>query len=122
MSKLFGVSDTGSNPTPKQTFKQFCASATDKQCTQLFTVDVIWLPNKFSNYTLETHKFRLRITDTSQLFEPLGEFVGVLPNYIFELKVKIVDRESGEFELVENNKTKGEWKKLGASGWAFNRH
>lgn len=101
------------------TLKQYLVSLpkNTKQLSQLFQVEIIWLPGTIPNFTLQTHKFRLAITEKHPLYADLQTNFALPENYesFTAFGIRITDRDEQTFQLEPLNKT-GSWKALGSNG------
>lgn len=121
-----GMFDTDYTPSERPklpTLKQYIASLPKKSkaLQQSFLLEVVWLPGKFDNVTLQTHAFRISIRNDSPLYE---EWV-LLANQKEELDemgaigITVNDDRSGSFKLARRTEAKGIWKQIGSSGLRF---
>ncbi len=108
------------SPKPLPSFSAFLKDKKDsKVLTQNFGVEIIWVPGKYPNYTLQTHAFRLSISDKHPLYQALNDFMLDVgdDHQTKRIDIVITDAESKEFELRENAKKKVNWKWLGKTGY-----
>lgn len=79
-------------------------------------VKLVWFPNQFPNFTVDTESFRLRIS-TDRFDE--AELTDFFESSIEEKKVLcvVVDpAEKGKWSIEELEDEIGEWEQLGAAG------
>lgn len=86
-----------------------------------FQVDIIWLPGKFNNVTLQTHAFRYQCSEDHPLYGEIQEYLqleiskGSSPR----LDIVIDSIEDKTIDLTENPKVGGTWEKMGTSAFRF---
>lgn len=90
-----------------------------KKLEQSFIVEMVWLPSKFDNVTLQTHAFRLILNDSHPLYSEIVNYFG--EDKVFEelrqFRIKITDRDTKAFTLSAiEGKTVG-WKRVGENGY-----
>lgn len=116
----------GSYQTPKMptipTFLQYLKTAPRKgiENKTKYPVEIIWLPGKFDNVTLQTHAFRYIASPDNALYKDIleysEEFWDVekqLLNKTPSLEIIIVNFDTRTIDLVENAKTLIVWEALG---------
>lgn len=117
----FGTYETPKLPTIP-TFLQFlrtCGKGVEGKTK--FQVDIIWLPGKFQNVTLQTHAFRYICSEDHPLFTEAVEYVksehakGSSPR----LDIVIDSLEGKTITLTEDSKRKGTWEPLGQNAMKF---
>lgn len=85
-----------------------------------FNIELIWLPSKFDNVTLQTHAFRYVITPEMPLYTPMVEYCENLPDdKIPQMGVTIVSLEEKTIKIVQHPKKLVEWETLGVNGVKF---
>lgn len=109
-------------PTPIPTFLQYCKTCSKQvEGKTKFAVDVVWLPGKFDNVTLQTHAFRFICSSSHPLYKDIIGYFGIIkpgiPNQ--RLEVIIDNLEEKQITVVESSKKKGEWSKLGSNAFKF---
>lgn len=84
-----------------------------------FTVDIIWLPNKFNNVTLQTHAFRYICDENHPLFSDTNQYClellsrGTVPT----LQIVITSVEKKLIEVIEDPKKTSTWVAMGSSAF-----
>jgi len=117
----FGKYETP-KPTPVPTFLQFLKTIVKGvEGKTKFQVDIIWLPGKFQNVTLQTHAFRYQCSDTHPLFTEIQEYLKSQENQNHSPRLDIVIDSISDrtITLTENDKVKGNWEKLGANAFKY---
>jgi len=117
----FGTYDTP-KPEPTPTFLQFVRTISKGvEGKTKFTVDIIWLPGKFDNVTLQTHAFRYQCSPSHPLYNEMREYVQSFEstNSSPRLEIVIASIEERKITLQENPKFKGCWEKLGSNAFRF---
>lgn len=110
-SELHGTDDK--LPTVHQWLKTVSSEA--KEVTRI--VKLIWTPNMFDNYSLDTEAFRVRITPNHPLFDVLEEN---LEEWIEQGDVLAIQLDCGRkvsITLLTLDNEVGEWSALGDHGW-----
>ena len=80
-------------------------------------VTLIWLPGKFSNFTFETERFRVRVKTDSELGTALEGIIEQLINAEPALAISDIDRASGSFSITTLDTEQVRWIPLGSSGY-----
>lgn len=113
----------GSYDAPKKektpTLLQFCKTAKKAIVGKTkFGVQTIWLPGKFDNVTLQTHAFRVIVSNSHPLYSEVIEYskIIVIGNRYDRLDVVIDDLEDAKFSVVESTRVAVQWSKLGENG------
>lgn len=116
----------GSYETPKPaappTFLQFLKTISKGvEGKTKFEVDVIWLPGKFQNVTLQTHAFRYICDDSHPLFTEVQEYLKlvVCGNNYPRLEIIIDSIEKRTITVLESTRKNGTWEKLGTNAFKF---
>lgn len=118
----------GSYETPKMptipTFLQYLKTAHRKgiENKTRFPVEIIWLPGKFDNVTLQTHAFRYIATPDNALYKDVLEYANEIegldkqaPNNVPRLEIVITDFDKKVIDLVENTKVLIVWEAMGGN-------
>jgi len=117
----FGTYETP-KPTPVPTFLQFVKTlAKGAEGKTRFQVDIIWLPGKFQNVTLQTHAFRYQCSENHPLFTEMREYLVSQKDKNFSPRLDIVvdSIEERTITLSENQRVKGQWEKLGENAFKY---
>jgi len=117
----FGKYETP-KPTPIPTFLQYIKTISKGvEGKTRFQVDIIWLPGKFDNVTLQTHAFRYQCDSNHPLYLEMQEYVKNNFSEGQHPRVDIVIDSIAEREITlsENFKVKGSWEKLGSNAWKY---
>ncbi len=117
----FGSYDTP-KPTPVPTFLQYTKSCSKGiESKTRFQVDIIWLPGKFDNVTLQTHAFRYICDSNHPLYNDVKAFFESEDSKGVRSRLDIVidSLESKTISVLEHPKAKGEWTKLGSNAMKF---
>jgi hypothetical protein len=88
----------------------------------VFLVDVIWLPGKFDNVTLQTHAFRIVWYPHNSEYSNALEHIKTLRgnNSSESMAVVITNAEENRFLIKTVPTSKGQWVSLGSTGLRFN--
>lgn len=92
-----------------------------KVLDQVFQVEIVWMPGKFNNLTLQTHAFRLILNEDHVLFTSLQETFAdnQLRKELGSFGISITDRETKSFKLEQQPTKQGQWSTLGETAWKF---
>ncbi len=86
-----------------------------------FPVEVIWLPSKFQNVTLQTSAFRFICSETHPLYSELLEYFK--DDDVFsgakQLHIVVSSIKEGTIEVGEASKVNGNWESLGKTAYKF---
>jgi 3',5'-cyclic AMP phosphodiesterase CpdA len=117
---LFGASFESGEQKRKPTILQF-VKRLPKNITEFeSTVELIWLPGNFDNYTLECEHFRVPINNTHPLYSSMREGVDRLTNGSSTVNVCIQSKQPLSYKLVQNSDITGHWQYIGGdSGIRF---
>lgn len=120
---MFGQEYKPSKPKRLPTLSQFLKSLPKKTkvLEQVFQVELIWLPDKFDNVTLQTHAFRVILQEDHPLYADITSTFGLSEGFedFPSFGVRVTNREAQSFQLEQMESKKGQWKALGASGRRF---
>lgn len=117
----FGTYETP-KPTPIPTFLQYVKTLSKgAEGKTKFQVDIIWLPGKFQNVTLQTHAFRYQCSENHPLFAEIQEYLKgeAIKNFSPRLNIVIDSIDNRTITLTEDGKVKGVWEKLGNNAWKY---
>lgn len=117
----FGSYDTPKPPTVP-TFLQFLKTISKGvEGKTKFSVDLIWLPGKFQNVTLQTHAFRYICDESHPLFTEVPTYFEavVLGNVYPQLEIVIDSIEKRTISVSESHRKRGQWEKLGTNALKF---
>lgn len=115
---LFGVVTTDAKPDKLPTFAQFIKSNKQPRNKPTYPIQLVWLPGKFDNFTLQTNAFRVICTPKHALYPHLSKFFGDSQSAEIGMSITITDWESSEY-LLERSKAKGMWQEIGSSGYRW---
>lgn len=108
-----GKSDSYSAPKP--TLYQWIREAKIKKYPVETKVDVIWLPNRWPNYTIDTTLFRLRISEDSSLFKAFSELLETYMKEGIPMQVSVLDEE-GNWDIDRIPDKQTTWEKISTTG------
>lgn len=86
-----------------------------------FQVDVVWLPGRFDNVTLQTHAFRYICDPNHDLYDEMQEYLKGRLNEDADPKLSIIidSVKDRVIDLSEDPKVMGKWEKLGSTAFKF---
>jgi hypothetical protein len=110
----FGSYETPKPPTVP-TFLQYVKTVSKKgiEGKTRFNVEIIWLPGKFDNVTLQTHAFRYVAEPNNQLYQDVIDYVDNLERQTSRLQIVITSFDKKTIEVTENPKDEIIWVPLG---------
>lgn len=117
----FGSYDTPT-PPPIPTFLQFVKTlGKGAEGKTKFAVDVIWLPGKFDNVTLQTHAFRYVCDPDHPLYNAIKDYCERIHTDLSCERINIVIDSIAEKKITvsEADKKTGKWEKLGSNAFKF---
>lgn len=86
-----------------------------------FQIDVIWLPGKFDNLTLQTHAFRYLCDPNHPLYAEIPAYLSSRINEDSDPRLSIVIDcvKDKTIDLTEDIKVMGRWTSLGENAYKF---
>lgn len=107
-------------PKPKRppTIAQFVKKTKEPKTKPLDVIELVWLPDKFDNVTLQTGKYRVILSDEHPLYQAVQDFLAEDRNVELAIGIRITDWKEGKFTL-EEAKSRGMWKSIGKNGFRF---
>lgn len=86
-----------------------------------FQVDVIWLPGKFDNLTLQTHAFRFICDSSHPLYTEIPDYLKgrLLEDSDPRLCIVIDSIKEKTIDLSEDIKVMGRWEPMGDNAYKF---
>lgn len=117
----FGTYDTPKPPKPP-TFLQFIKSCPKNiQGKTKFGVDIVWMPGKFNNVTLQTHAFRYVVSENHPLYVEMHEYfkIAVPGSRVDRLDIVIDSIEDAKISVVESTRKGGAWEVMGSNAYKF---
>lgn len=117
----FGKYETP-KPTPVPTFLQYIKTVgKGVEGKTRFQVDIVWMPGKFNNVTLQTHAFRYQCDENHPLYTEMQEYIrnAVLTGVCPRLDIVIDSIADRTIDLTENPKVKGTWENLGGNAYKY---
>lgn len=109
-------------PVQVPTFLQFCKTSSKQiEGKTRFCVDLIWLPGKFNNVTLQTHAFRFIASESHPLYSEVIEFCKTIKPGISckRLEITVDSITEKTITVTESAKNLGEWDTLGTNAYKF---
>lgn len=117
----FGTYDTPKPPT-LPTFLQFVKTVgKGVEGKTKFPVDIVWMPGKFNNVTLQTHAFRYVCDEGHPLY---GEIKAYFESLDFQgnhaqLDIVIISAKERTISLDNSGRKHGTWEKMGSNAYKF---
>lgn len=121
---LFRDSGYASEEERLPTLRQYLKSKENSTIPKFFFISLIWVPNKYPNYQIQTDKFRASIPKASPLGKALEESLDalIIKEQSIQTKVVVSDKKSPVL-IFEPSKEKGSWETIGDDpilGYRFN--
>lgn len=117
-SALFGVSTSDVKPEKLPTLSQFIKRTKEPKSKPLEIVNLVWLPGKFQNFTLQTGRYRVIISNKHPFYSLLGSFFADSNTAETPIAIRITDWGTGSYQL-EEPKSIGLWTEIGSSGYRW---
>lgn len=99
------------------TLKQFLSKRGKAPLPAYYPVTLVWEPNQFPNWTIQTEYFKVRISEDNPFYKALAETITTAVREDMALGVSISEDLDGKWALVHISTEKADWEGLGASGW-----
>ena len=119
---MFGQTYEASKPVQVPTFLQYCKSASKAvEGKTRFSIEIVWLPGKFNNVTLQTHAFRFICDESHPLYKGIQQYFESSDSSGSTARLDIVidSLEERTITVHQNARKKGCWEKLGTTGMKF---
>lgn len=84
-------------PEKLPTLLQFLKAQGKKKLAGMYPVAKVWKPGKFPNYSIETEKFRVSITEDNPKFRAFEEFLDAAIESGSGFAVVVDDKRDGSF-------------------------
>lgn len=117
----FGTYDTPKIPPPP-TFLQYIKTVSKgAEGKTKFAIDIVWMPGKFNNVTLQTHAFRYICDESHPLYGDIKQYFKdlVLGPVSPQLEIVIDSIRERKISVLESTTKKGEWSALGSNAFKF---
>jgi hypothetical protein len=105
------------------TLRQYLKKTEGKDIPKRFLVTLIWIPNKFPQYTIECDKFRVPVPSKCPLGKSLSNHLDSIVDSDMALSVSLLETEGKTGNIVfTKSKEKGRWNSIGDDpilGWRF---
>lgn len=109
-------------PERKPTFNQFIKTVgKGVEGKTKFQVEIVFLPGKFDNLTLQTHAFRYICDPDHPLYTEIPVYLGecVRQGSAPRLDIVISSIEKRQISLFDDSKKVGEWEAVGSNMFKF---
>jgi hypothetical protein len=117
---LFGVETQDVKPEKLPTIGQFIKRNKRPKNNVKSIATLVWTPGKFDNFTIQTERFRVIISNKHVFYSALSEFFANSETAETPIGVEITDWDKGSYMLYEP-KISGMWQELGNSGYRWVR-
>jgi hypothetical protein len=115
---LFEVSGKDAPREKKPTLFQFIKETSDITYPYFAGIEIIWLPGKWDNFSIETSTYRASIAPSHGLYEVIDRsIVRILTDTDTKLLLAI-ENDSGELRFAESN-VYGKYERIGNTGFRF---
>jgi hypothetical protein len=99
------------------TFREYCKAKGQEAEKSLKVVTVVWFPNQFPNFTLDTESFRLRINCQEDDSIETTDFLESAIEQEQVLAIRVTDAKKLAYEVDVLPNESGTWEKLGSNGY-----
>lgn len=105
----------------KPTFFQYLKTVSPKGIEKKtkYRVELIWLPGKFDNVTLQTHAFRYVAEPNNPLYKDVLEFINGAENVCPTIEIVITSFKDKTIEVSLNNAKRVALERIGSMGIRF---
>lgn len=99
------------------TFSKWVKTVADETATIPQVVEVIWLPNLYNNYTLQTRSYRFRVPKGHPYYEIVENYLSswIESGSVLVLTASNFPKATLELEVLEDSI--GNWEELGDAGY-----
>lgn len=118
-SKLFGTEAQNVKPEKLPTISQFIKRTKEPKSKPLNKVELVWIPRKFNNFTLQTSQYRVIVSSKHPFYGLLRDFFADSNTAETPIGIRITDWQKGSYMLEQPAKTYGLWRELGSSGYRW---
>lgn len=115
---LFGVEAKDVKPEKLPTIGQYIKRTKEPKSPVKRVVNLVWTPGKFDNFTLQTDKFRVIVSNKHPFYRGLQDFFANCDTAETPIGIEITNWGEGSYMLYEP-KTSGMWQELGNSGYRW---
>jgi hypothetical protein len=115
---FFGEADKSVSYQKKPSYTEFCKTASKAEIKRGHLITTIWLPGKWDNFSLDTLKFRVRVSPGNDLYDALKKFTEMLPGSNVGVQIFINQENPDKFKLVPTDVT-GEWEDKSGKGFSY---
>lgn len=116
---IFGVKTTDAKREKLPTIRQFVKQTTRSKYKSDGVVELVWIPGKFRNFTLQTDSFRILVSEKHEFFEGLGEIFRGSDVNACGIRVEVSDWKGAAYTLHELLEDDGYWEPIGDSGYRY---
>jgi len=113
---IFGVKTSDVKPEKLPTIRQFVKSTAKSKYKDDGVIELVWLPGKFKNITLQSSKFRILISENHPFYEALREVFSGVNDRTTGIRIEISDWKTAEYVLHELPENRGCWEPIGTTG------
>lgn len=117
--RLFGVETKDVKPEKLPTIAQFVRRTKEPQSKPIHKVELVWLPGKFNNFTLQTQHYRVVISSQHPFYGLLRDFFADQDTAETPIGIRITDWSHGSYMLEKPDRTLGMWQELSTSGYRW---
>lgn len=101
------------------TVTQWLQTVSTECCEATRLVKIIWIPNLYNNYSLDTEAYRVRIAPSHSLYQTLEDHLEQWIEQGVVLGVSVEKGKSPKVTLVTLDNEECDWDALGDRGWKF---
>lgn len=99
------------------TINQWMKTVSKEALEPVRVIKTIWCPNLYTNYSLDTESFRLRVSPENPLFSVLEDNLDEWVEQGTVIAIQIEGVKKPKIHLMTLDNESGEWDALGDFGW-----
>lgn len=115
IKQLFDMPANDSKKLP--TLKQFLVKKGKAKLPKYFPIQIIWEPNQFPNWTLQTEYFKVRVSEDNPFYVPLRDVIKQGCNNDWLLAIEVSEDRDGKYSIIHIENETADWEGLGENGW-----
>lgn len=117
LPNIFGVETNDVKPPKLPTIAQYVKQNKEPKSKPLDTIQIVWIPGKFDNFTLQTGKYRIIITPNHPFYKSLGDIFRDEGIHAPVMATRITDWKLASYMLEESKGDNRMYKPIGTMGY-----
>lgn len=98
------------------TLNQWLRTLGKSKMAKCYILTTVWLPNQYPNFTFETEKFRVRVSEDNPMYKNLRKAVLEWYQGDVAVAISVSEERDGAFKFVALEENV-EWSEVGSSGY-----